>query len=183
MSYVSQSTVMLAVNFSFLAVPGVVTPNTAASKIEIIIYCSVVSTIGSIVFSFALLNVYSDPGLMVAGPAAVAMRTLGQRKWGMACLAITHSLPIACLVWSIALFSTALAIQIFSPKEPPTVATLGVECLVLVLFGVMSGLVMPLFSRNDDVDGGDDGDDSDDSDDKISSLTGSRHDIEEGLGK
>ena len=68
-SYRSQSTVMLAVNFSFLAVPGVVTPGSAASSIEIIIYCSVVSTIASIVFSFCLLNVYSDPGLMVASSA------------------------------------------------------------------------------------------------------------------
>jgi hypothetical protein len=65
-SYGSQSTVMLAVNFSFLAVPGVVTPGSAASSIEIIIYCSVVSTVASIVFSFFLLNVYSDPGLMAA---------------------------------------------------------------------------------------------------------------------
>ena len=65
-SYGSQSTVMLAVNFSFLAVPGVVTPGLAASSIEIIIYCSVVSTVASIVFSFYLLNVYSNPGLMAA---------------------------------------------------------------------------------------------------------------------
>ena len=68
-SYVSQSTVMLAVNFSFLAVPGVVTPSSPATQIEIIIYCSVVSTIGSIVCSFTLSNVYSDPGLMSADTA------------------------------------------------------------------------------------------------------------------
>ena len=65
-SYGSQSTVMLAVNFSFLAVPGVVIPGTPASSIEIIIYCSVVSTVASIVFSFGLLGVYSNPGLMGA---------------------------------------------------------------------------------------------------------------------
>ena len=65
-SYGSQSTVMLAVNFSFLAVPGVVTPGSAASSIEIIIYCSVVSTVASIVFSFGLLGVYSNPRLMGA---------------------------------------------------------------------------------------------------------------------
>ena len=68
-SYVSQSTVMLAVNFSFLVVPGVITSGPPASPIQIILYCSVVSTIGSIVFSFALSNLYSDPGLMDAGPA------------------------------------------------------------------------------------------------------------------
>ena len=55
---------MLAVNFSFLAVPGVVIPGTPAGPIEIIIYGSVFSTITSIVFSFALLNMYSNPSLM-----------------------------------------------------------------------------------------------------------------------
>jgi hypothetical protein len=68
-SYSSQSTVMLAVNFSFLAVPGVVIPGSSASSIQIIIYCSVVSTVASIVFSFGLLNVYSDPAFMVASSA------------------------------------------------------------------------------------------------------------------
>ena len=65
-SYGLQSTVMLAVNFSFLAVPGVVTIGSLASPIQIIIYCSVVSSIGSIIFSFTLSNMYSDPGLMSA---------------------------------------------------------------------------------------------------------------------
>ena len=63
-SYCSQSTVMLAVNFSFLAVPGVVTPGSAASPVEIIIYCSVVSTVASMVFAFGLMNRYSDPELI-----------------------------------------------------------------------------------------------------------------------
>lgn len=81
--YRSQSTVMLAVNISFLAVPGIIpsapvailipgdipipaaTPTPAAGPIEITIYCSVVSAVASIVFSFGLLNVYSNPGLMV----------------------------------------------------------------------------------------------------------------------
>ncbi|KAH0831363.1 hypothetical protein J3R83DRAFT_14026 [Lanmaoa asiatica] len=177
-SYGSQSTVMLAVNFSFLAVPGVVIPGTPASPIQIIIYCSVVSTVGSIGFSFALLNVYSNPGLLVAGPAAEAMRTLGQVRPGMACLAITHSLPIACLIWSIALFSTALAIQIFSPKERATVTTLGVECLILVLSGFMSMVVLRLFSRDDDVD------DVDIPEEEILSPTRSLPDVEQGsVGK
>ncbi|KAG8215527.1 hypothetical protein J3R82DRAFT_9179 [Butyriboletus roseoflavus] len=146
------STVMLAVNISFLAVPGVITLGSPATQIEIIIYCSVVCTIGSIIFSFALSNVYSDPALANANTAADVMETLSRMKGGMACLAITHSLPIACLVWSITLFSTALAIQIFSPKERATIVTLGVECFILVLFGAMSRFVMQLFARDEDVE-------------------------------
>ena len=65
-SHISQSTVMLAVNFSFLALPGVIPQGSAASPIQITIYCSVVSTIASIVSSFGLLNVYSNPRLLIA---------------------------------------------------------------------------------------------------------------------
>jgi hypothetical protein len=147
--YTIFSTVMLAVNFSFLAV---ITSGSTASTIKIIIYCSVVSTVASIVFSFGLLNVYSDPGLLVAGSAAGAMQSISHMKAGMACLAITHSLPIASLIWSIVLFSAALVVQIFGPNERATVVTLSVECFVIVLFGVMGAWVMRLFSRNDDVD-------------------------------
>jgi hypothetical protein len=142
--YTIFSTVMLAVNFSFLAVPGVVTPGSAASSIEIIIYCSVVSTVASILFSFFLLNVYSDPGLMAARHVVEAMWTLSQTKSGMACLAITHSLPIASLIWSIALFSAALAVQIFGRKERVTVVTLSVECFIIVFFMTMGAWVMRL---------------------------------------
>ncbi|KAH0831362.1 hypothetical protein J3R83DRAFT_14025 [Lanmaoa asiatica] len=176
-SHSPQSTVMLAVNFSFLAMPGVITPGARASPTQLIIYCSVVSTVGSIVFSFALLKVYSDPEFTDADSAAEAMRTLSLTGWGMACFAITHSLPIACLIWSIALFSTALAIQIFGPKELATVTTLGVECLILVLSGFMSVVVMRLFSKGDDVD------DADTSVEEISSSTRSLSDVEQGSEK
>ena len=75
----------------------------------------------------------------------------------------SRSLPYACLIWSyaisthsrnyslhshgsrIALFSAALPTQIFGPKEFATVTTLGVECFILVLFGIMSSYVMQLF--------------------------------------
>ncbi|KAN0094374.1 hypothetical protein V8E55_002661 [Tylopilus felleus] len=147
--YTIFSTVMLAVNFSFLALPGVIPQGSAASPIQIIIYCSLVSTIASIVFSFGLLNVYSNPRLLIAQNVLTAMETLSQMKTGMAGLAITHSLPIAALIWSIALFSAALAVQIFRPIEPATVATLSVEVLIIALFLVMGMRVMRLFSQDD----------------------------------
>ena len=83
---------MLAVNFSFLAVPGVVTTGAAAGPIEIIIYCSVVSTVASIVFSFGLLNVYSNPRLLVASNAVRLSHTLDFRcsRWLMTMTAEFH---------------------------------------------------------------------------------------------
>jgi hypothetical protein len=57
LSYDSQFTVMFAVNFSFLTAPGVVTPCTTANAIRITIITQ---------WFHAVLQVYSDPGLVVA---------------------------------------------------------------------------------------------------------------------
>ncbi|KAG9310167.1 hypothetical protein JVU11DRAFT_9788 [Chiua virens] len=130
--YTIFSTVMLAVDFSFLAVPGVVDPNSHAKPIQF------------------LLNVYSNPGLMGAGPAAGVLRALTQARSGMACLAITHSLPMASLIWSIALFSTALAIQLFSPKQLATIVTLGTECFIIVVLAMISSFVTGMFYEHGD---------------------------------
>lgn len=54
---------MLAVNFSLLSVPGVIDPTSRVGPIQIIVYCSVVSTIASIVLSFGLLNVYRSDNI------------------------------------------------------------------------------------------------------------------------
>ena len=59
-SYSSQLAVILALNFNFLTVPGVVTPGSAASQIELIIYCSMISAIVSMAYFFGLINVYGD---------------------------------------------------------------------------------------------------------------------------
>jgi hypothetical protein len=76
----------------------------------------------------------------------------------------------------IALFSAALAVQIFGRKERVTVVTLSVECFIIVFFMTMGAWVMRLFSRNDDVN------DVDASTEKNPPLTGSQHDIEQGSG-
>ncbi|KAG9310205.1 hypothetical protein JVU11DRAFT_9847 [Chiua virens] len=174
--YTIFSTVMLAVNFSFLSVPGVVNKNSTTSTIQIIIYCSIVPTIASIAFSFALLNVYNDPGLVTAGRAAVAMRSLSQRRTGMPCLAITHSIPIASLIWSIVLFSTALAVQIFRPRELASATTLGVECFIFVAFAVMSIRTMRLFFKRGDEQGEED-EAHTYAEKHVRSIVGSQHDV------
>lgn len=76
----------------------------------------------------------------------------------------------------IALFSAALAVQIFGRKERATVVTLSVECFIIVFFVAMGVWVMQLFSRNDDVH------DVGASTEKNLPLTGSQPDIEQGSG-
>lgn len=49
---------MLTANLAFLAVPGIATPP------QVIIYGSALTTITSIIISFVLLNVYSNPELV-----------------------------------------------------------------------------------------------------------------------
>ncbi|KAN0081216.1 hypothetical protein V8E55_008840 [Tylopilus felleus] len=124
--YAILSTVMLAVNLSLLSVLGVVNPNSPVGPIQIIVYCSVVSTTPSIVFSLALLNVYNNRRLLIARNVKPWGRSVERRRaWRV--------LPSRSLVWSIALFSVALAVQLFGRKEPTTVATL----LVIILFVFM----------------------------------------------
>ena len=77
----------------------------------------------------------------------------------------------------ITLFSTALAIQIFGQEDRATVVTLGVECFILVLFGIMSSFVMQLFYKNDNVD------DVDPPEDHNPPPTGRQHDVEQGSVK
>ena len=60
---------ILALNFNFLTVPGVVTPGSAASQIKLIIYCSMISVIVSMAYSIGLINVYDDPRFMFASIA------------------------------------------------------------------------------------------------------------------
>ena len=49
---------MLTANLAFLAIPGLAVPS------QIIIYGSALTTITSIIISFLLLNVYSNPKLV-----------------------------------------------------------------------------------------------------------------------
>ena len=121
-SYSSQLAVILALNFNFLTVPGVVTPGSAASQIELIIYCSMISAIVSMAYFFGLINVYGDLRFRFASIVvcfhgrynsccspwpwqAEGMWMLTETKLGTAGLAIVHSLPFASLIWSCAISS------------------------------------------------------------------------------
>ena len=73
----------------------------------------------------------------------------------------------------IVLFSAALAVQIFGRKERATVATLSVECFIIVLCVVMGLRVMWLSSGNEE-------DGVDAFTEKNPPVTGSQHDIERG---
>ena len=89
---------------------------------------------------------------------------------------LSHAFTLCLYGPRIALFSAALAVQIFGQKERTTVATLSIECLIIVLFVVMGMRVMRPFSRNDSVDG------VDAVTEKKQPVTGSQHDIEQGSG-
>ena len=82
----------------------------------------------------------------------------------MLCLAIHGSRTCA-------LFSVALAAQIFGRQERTTVVTISVRCFTIVVFVLMGVRVMRLFPGNND---------GDDSTEKNTPLTGSQHDTEQG---
>ncbi|KAG9310115.1 hypothetical protein JVU11DRAFT_9727 [Chiua virens] len=156
--YTIFSTVMLAVDVSFLAVPGVIDPTHGASTIQIIIYCSIVATIASIVFSFTLLNAYTNPGLTRAVPADVY---IGQYR-GKPCMFSVESGREWRVLSSRTVFlwqalSGPLAIQLFGPKQRATIVTLGIECFIIVFFIMMCFSVTRMLCRFGDSEGDDDG--------------------------
>ncbi|KAG6371902.1 hypothetical protein JVT61DRAFT_8908 [Boletus reticuloceps] len=78
---------------AFLAAPGVTVP------LQFIIYGSALMTITSIVVSFVLLNVYANPKFVDPATATKILSGIS-KKVGIPYLAITHSLPMALLIWA-----------------------------------------------------------------------------------
>ncbi|KAN0076761.1 hypothetical protein V8E55_010616 [Tylopilus felleus] len=140
--YAIFSTVMLTANLAFLAVPGIATPP------QVIIYGSALTTITSIIISFVLLNVYSNPELVDPSKAAEIMLDI-REKVGIPNLAITHSLPMALLIWSIFLFFTALAYHIFVQGVLAIRLIFGVVYLILLCLGVSSYVILRFFAKGD----------------------------------
>jgi hypothetical protein len=171
-----------------------------ASLIDIITSCSMISRVASIVFFFGLFNVHSHPRLMAVrhvvclrgkdhnylerftlamkGASHVDARSVERNREWRALQSRTVSLKWSasraftlCLHGSrIALFSAALAVQIFGqrkvPLSRPLTSNVSLRCCLWLWARGRCGC-----SRNDDVD------DVDASTEKYPPLTGSHCDV------
>lgn len=117
------STVMLAVDISFLAVPGVI------SAAAVVIYLSAMCSVSSLVVSMLLAVENRGWGTDSAEGAASFMARMIHTQSDVEALAIMYSLPYAYLIWGMFCFVTALGISVF---DLTSLATLVVVSLCWV---------------------------------------------------
>ncbi|KAI5998274.1 hypothetical protein EDD15DRAFT_2364067 [Pisolithus albus] len=115
------STVMLAVDMSFLAIIHADT-TTYQSVNVIATYISVVCTVGSIVASVVLTGMWRDKAENAEGVAKY-MTEITDTVIGVDNMAIMFSVPFGLLIWGMASFLVAFLSLIFSSSYLPTLAT------------------------------------------------------------
>ncbi|KAG2131682.1 hypothetical protein DEU56DRAFT_454610 [Suillus clintonianus] len=115
------STVMLAVDISFLAVPSVQT-QTAAILVS---YMSALCAMGSLVVSLVLAGQVNDSRRDSAKSVASFMQGMSGSVLGLESLALMLSLPYALLIWGMIFFAAALSIIIFSTSGVITISIIS----------------------------------------------------------
>ncbi|KAG2113651.1 hypothetical protein BD769DRAFT_1105930 [Suillus cothurnatus] len=107
--YTIYSTVMLAVDISFLAVQSVQTQIAAT----LLTYLSTLCVMGSLVVSLVLAGQVNDSRRSSAEEVASFMVGMSRSMLGLESLALMLSLPFALLIWAMAFFAAALSVLIF----------------------------------------------------------------------
>ncbi|OJA13321.1 hypothetical protein AZE42_08620 [Rhizopogon vesiculosus] len=114
-SFTVFSTVMLAADVSFLAVPGIDDATTPIkSATTIVIYMSTLCALGSLVISLVLVGQVNNNRRSSPGKVAKFMTVMSQSMLDTESVALMHSLPFALLIWGMIFFAIGLSILIFS---------------------------------------------------------------------
>ncbi|KAG2042020.1 hypothetical protein BDR03DRAFT_944335 [Suillus americanus] len=127
------STVMVAVDVSFLAVPSVSIQN-AASVTVISTYISLFCIVGSLVVSLFLTRQNRMYGQESADAAVIFLTRVTGSIFGTKSLATVHGLPYAMLLWGMVYFIVAFSYQVFTSTPIITLATTGSACGIVALF-------------------------------------------------
>ncbi|KAG1902664.1 uncharacterized protein F5891DRAFT_146612 [Suillus fuscotomentosus] len=125
------STVMLAVDVSFLAVPGIIDSSLQISP-AIAVYMSSLCSVGSLVLAVLLVDQSKD--YQTAEDGALYMSLMTNGIPGIENLALMHSLPYALLVWAMVFFGLALSIFIFDTNDVVTLATMTPGWIIVLIF-------------------------------------------------
>ncbi|KAG1873592.1 hypothetical protein DFJ58DRAFT_759127 [Suillus subalutaceus] len=127
------STVMVAVDVSFLAVPSVNLQN-AGSVTIISTYISLFCIVGSLVVSLFLTRQNRMYGQESADAAVIFLTRVTGSIFGTKSLATVHGLPYAMLLWGMVYFIIAFSYQVFTSTPIITLATTGSACGIVALF-------------------------------------------------
>lgn len=129
------STVMLAVDVSLLAVPGVDPATEAVQPVSVIaIYISVLCIIGSLFSSVILINQSRESARSSSDKVSQYMMKMTSSFLGTDILAIMYSVPLGLLVWGMILFLVGFVFVVFNSKYTATLATTGPVILVITIF-------------------------------------------------
>ncbi|KAG1893440.1 uncharacterized protein F5891DRAFT_772184 [Suillus fuscotomentosus] len=127
------STVMIAVDVSFLAVPSVNSQDTSSVTV-ITSYISLFCIVGSLVVSLFLTRQNQLHGQEFADTAVIFLTRVTGSVFGTKSLAMVHGLPYAMLLWGMVYFVIAFSYQVFTSTPIITLATTGSACGVVALF-------------------------------------------------
>ncbi|KAG1805190.1 uncharacterized protein BJ212DRAFT_1284012 [Suillus subaureus] len=127
------STVMVAVDVSFLAVPSV-SPQDSGSVTIISTYLSIFCIVGSLVVSLFLTRQSRMYGQESADTAVQFLKKMTGSAFGTKAVATVHSLPYAMLLWGMLYFMLAFSYQVFTSTPTLTLATSGSACGLVALF-------------------------------------------------
>ncbi|KAG2138067.1 uncharacterized protein EDB93DRAFT_1253450 [Suillus bovinus] len=127
------STVMLAVDVSFLAVPSVNLQDEHSVTV-ISTYISLFCIVGSLVVSLFLTRQNQLHGQEFADTAVTFLMRVTGSVFGTKSLAIVHGLPYAMLLWGMVYFVIAFSYQVFTSTPIITLATTGSACGVVAVF-------------------------------------------------
>ncbi|KIJ12334.1 hypothetical protein PAXINDRAFT_14812 [Paxillus involutus ATCC 200175] len=100
--YTVFSTVMLAVDISFLAVPGVINQSyqTSQTLTAVTIYISTILSLGTLIVSLLLSDQIRRHGIESLDEGATYMARMTNAVLGIEAMAVMYGLPYALLMWS-----------------------------------------------------------------------------------
>ncbi|KIK91513.1 hypothetical protein PAXRUDRAFT_830785 [Paxillus rubicundulus Ve08.2h10] len=135
------STVMLAVDVSFLTIPALAPKPVTATTTSMqdasntSTYLSIITVVGSLVVSVQLSNGIRGQGTSSAEEAAEAMMWWTKSILGTDALAIMYSLPFALLIWGMIFFVLALALVVFGSGDD---VIIGLTAPAAIIVGLLT---------------------------------------------
>lgn len=133
------ATVLLSTSIGFLAIGTVDSSGADGSRTgaQIVIYCSVICSIGSIIIGLIIFKQYRAKGADTPLKAIIILKRIFRERYGLERLAVICSLPYILLMWSLILFSIAVFEIAFdrTDAETRTPVAVAISLLLLSVFG------------------------------------------------
>ncbi|KAH7915469.1 hypothetical protein BJ138DRAFT_90292 [Hygrophoropsis aurantiaca] len=128
------ATVLLGTNIGFLGISSIdeATVPGSRSLIQIIIYCSTIGSLGSIIIGLVIFKQYRAKGADSLVTAVAVLERLFRKSYAVEALAIICSLPYVLLLWSLIFFLAAFSVSCFESTD--TATRVPVAVLIVTIF-------------------------------------------------